>query len=235
MNNQSTGPEPTSEEQSRLRDYGAALRTVRAARSVFLTLLILSLLIHVGAFCVVRWGRVLESAKMVEGIVKEDVTAPATMEIDASPETIETVGWSSFWRGSLEALLPLAQFVGLVCCGLLAFCFFTSGYICLAGGLGGVRGSLSAFFWTLVLLALLFPWGRWLQGVQVPGVFFTFAELDNLTTDFANRLHEVLFYVRYLGYPLLALLIILVGDGRYSRGYRGVQRHLQTQLDVRTM
>lgn len=231
MNDQSTGPEPTPEEQARLRDYGAALRTVRAARGVFLTLLILALLIHLGAFCAVRWGRVLESAKMVEA----DVTAPATTVIDSSPETIDTVGWSSFWGGSLEAVLPLAEFVGLMCCGLLAFCFFTSSYICLAGGLGGVRGSLSAFFWTLVLLALLFPWGRWLQGVQVPGVFFTFDELDKLTTDFADRLHAVLFYVRYLGYPLLALLIVLVGDGRYARGYRGVRRHLQTRLDVRTM
>jgi hypothetical protein len=231
MTDQSTSQDPASDEQARLRDYGAALRTVRAARGVFITLLILSLLIHVGAFCAVRWGHVLESAKMVE----KDVTAPATTTIDTSPETTDTIGWSSFWRGSLEAVLPLTSFVGLMCCGLLAICFFTSAYVCLSGGLGGVRGSLSAFFWTLVLLALLFPWARWLQGVQVPGVFFTFGELDKLTTEFADRLHEVLFYVRYLGYPVLALLIVLVGDGRYSRGYRGVRRHLQTRLDVHTV
>jgi hypothetical protein len=224
------GPSPTAEEQATLRDFAAALRTIRAARGVFLLLLILSLLIHVAAFAAVRWGHVLSTVQTVE----KEIQSPEPAVLVGSPDVAETVGEGGFWAETMEIMLPLTEFVGQVSCALLAFCFLASGNIFLAGRLGGVRGSLSAFFWMLVLLALLFPWERWLGGSQVPGVFLTFEELDSLSLDFKDTLHNVLFHVRYVGYPLLALLIALVGDGRYARGYRLVRRHLETRLEARS-
>ncbi|UCG15600.1 MAG: hypothetical protein JSV19_09925 [Phycisphaerales bacterium] len=221
---------PTAEEQAMFRDYEAALRTVRSARGVFLVLLTLSLLVHVAAFCAVRWGHILTVVDAAEEeIASSDVSVIATGE----PENAQNAADAKYMGTLLQTLLPLAEFIGQASCALLALCFLASGQICLAGGLGGVRGSLSAFFWMLVLLALLFPWGRWLSGVQIPGVFLTFAELEDFSPDFDEPLHEVLSYVRFLGYPALALLIALVGDSRYARGYRLVRRHLEARLHVR--
>lgn len=221
---------PTAEEQAMFRDYEAALRTVRSARGVFLVLLTLSLVVHVAAFCAVRWGNILTVAHAAE----EEIASPEMSVVaTGEPENGQAAADAMFMGTLLQTLLPLAEFIGQASCAVLALCFLASGQICLAGGLGGVRGSLSAFFWMLVLLALLFPWGRWLSGVQIPGVYLTFAELETFSTDFDDRLHEVLSYVRFLGYPVLALLIALVGDSRYARGYRLVRRHLEARLHVR--
>jgi hypothetical protein len=212
-----------------LRDFESALRTIRSARGVFVTLLVLSLLIHVTAFAAVRWGHVLEATQAVE----TGIAAAGAERVTETPEETEEVGNTAFVASLIELGLPLAEFIGQVSCALLAFCFLASAQVCLAGGLGGVRGSLSAFFWVLVMLALLFPWARWLSGTQIPGVYLTFLELTQFPESFDRVLPEVLSYVRFLGYPLLALIIVLVANGRYSRGYRLVRRHLESRLQVR--
>ncbi len=219
----------TAEEHAMLRDFESALRTIRSARGVFVTLLILSLLIHVAAFAAVRWGHVLEATQAVAN----GITAAGAQPVTDTAEESEEVGHTAFVANLIQLVLPLTEFVGQASCALLAFCFLASAQVCLAGGLGGVRGSLSAFFWILVMLALLFPWARWLSGTQVPGVYLTFLELKRFPQSFPSLLPEVLAYLRFLGYPLLALLIVFVANSRYSRGYRLVHRHLETRLQVR--
>jgi hypothetical protein len=218
-----------AEEVDMLRDFESALRTIRSARGVFFLLLVLSLLVHIAAFAAVRWGHVLEAKQALETQIASADPPPAS---ESSEET-EDVGDPAFIAGVIQFALPFTEFVGQVSCALLAVCFLVSTQVCLAGGLGGVRGSLSAFFWMLVLLALLFPWSRWMSGMQVPGVYLVYAELEQFPQSFSARLPEVLAYVRFLGYPILALLIVFVANGRYARGYRLVRRHLESRLHVR--
>ncbi|MCP4589735.1 MAG: hypothetical protein GY842_03235 [bacterium] len=224
-------PDPAVQE--RLQDYSAALRTIRGARGVFLLILILSVLLQVGAYAAARWGNVLQPLP----VLQKQLAAPADAEVAALPADPETAETFSTYYYLIELTLPLSEFLGQVSCGLLTLSFLFAALVCLSGGLGGVRGSISAFFWMLVLLALLFPWSRWLagggEGVQVPGVYYTFAELVRLPLEFRDWLHEVLHYVRYLGYPLFALIIAFTSDRRFSRGYRLVQRHLEAQMKVK--
>lgn len=221
----------TTERLEELQDYSAALKTIRAARGVFLLILILSLLLHIGAYSAAHWGGVL--APLPE---MEEQLATATDASTVTPDA-ETAKTFSNWYHSMSLLLPLTEFLGEVSCGLLTLSFLFSALVCLSGGLGGVRGNIAAFFWILVLMALLFPWGRWLGSapntVQIPGVYFTFDELCRLPAEFHTRLDQVLHYLRYLGYPLLALLIAFTGDRRYSRGYRLVQRHVESRMNVK--
>ena len=139
----------------------------------------------------------------------------------------------------VKMILPLAEFVGQVACGALLLCYLLNANVALSGRLGGVRGSLSAFFWMLVVLVLLFPWHRWLgEGsgqMQIPGVYLTFEEVTHLPTEFADWPARVLHYVRFLGYPLLVLLIAVVGDRRYARGCRLAQRQVEARLRVQTV
>jgi hypothetical protein len=222
---------PSAEQQAMLRDYEAALGTVRGARGLFLLLLVVSLLIHIAAFCAVRWGNVLEATRVAE----QEVTSPEAPAVDTDETKTQEVARSKLVEESFRIALPLSEFVGQVSCVLLAICFFASAQICLAGGLGGIRGSLAAFFWTIVLFALLLPWAQRLSGVQIPGVFLTFSELDGLPKTFETALPEVLAYVRFLGYPVIALLIALVANARYGRGVRLVRRHLEARLHARPL
>lgn len=222
-----------TERMEQLQDYSAALQTIRAARGVFLLILILSLLLHAAGYSAARWGEVLRPLPEIQKQLATPTDAPgATVTPDA-----ETAEHFSTWYYFIQLGLPTAEFLGQVSCGLLTLSFLFAALVCLSGGLGGVRGAISAFFWMLVLLALLFPWGRWLGSTagaeQIPGVYYTFGELEQLPAEFGNWLDAALHYVRYLGYPLLALLIALASDRRFSRGYRLVQRHLESRLKVK--
>jgi hypothetical protein len=143
------------------------------------------------------------------------------------------------WYAAAEIVLPLAEFVGQISCLMLLVCYLVASNVALSGRLGGVRGSLAAFFGVLVVFAILFPWDRWMGGLrghmQVPGVYFTIDEVTNIPTEFAGRVPEVLHYVRYLGYPLLALIIVFVADRRFARGYRLAQRQIAARLNVRAV
>lgn len=216
-----------------VEDYGSALRTIRAARVVFLLVLVFSLLIHIGAYAAVRWGGILgprDQTRIQLDTPGAEITASALPDADKAER-------SSGWHRTFEILLPLGEFLGFVCCALLALCFLLTANVCLSAGLGGVRGCISAFFWTLVLLALLFPWGRWLDqrvgGVQVPGVYSTLEEFRRIPATFPDTTSQVLHYVRFLVYPLLALYILLMGNSRFARGSRLVQRHLETRTAAR--
>ncbi|MCP4251453.1 MAG: hypothetical protein GY778_30830 [bacterium] len=218
------------------QDYAGAMRTIRAARGLFLLLLILSLLLQIGVYCAAHWTQVLEPAQaaQTEIAAPTEGAAPAAAELaQDGNEEFATIYYV------LELVMPLSEFVGQISCGALLLCYLLATNVALSGRLGGVRGSVSSFFWMVVLMALLFPWGRWLGDlagqVQVPGVYATFGEMANLPAEFADRTHQVLHYARHLGFPVLALLIALVGDRKYAKGYRLAQRQIEARLNVRTI
>jgi hypothetical protein len=218
-----------------LQDYSAALGTIRAARGVFLLILVLSLLVHVAAYSAARWGHLLEPLTQLQE--PRPPSVPASTPAAKLASGAEKAPLYSIWYYVVESALPLAEFLGQVSCVLLAVSFLFAALVCLSGGLGGVRGSIAAFYWTLVLFVLLFPWGRWLAtspgAGQVPGVYYTVTQLRELSSVFPDRIQEVRHYLRFLGYPLLALLIILTADSRFRGGCRLVQRHLESCLRMR--
>lgn len=216
------------------QDYAGALQTVRAARSIFLLLLVLSVLSHIGIYCAARWTQVLTTTETVQ----EEIESPAD---DAAPGTIdleEPVQQSARVYYLVKMALPLTEFIGQVSCGALLLCYLMATNIALSGRLGGVRGSIASFFWMVILMALLFPWDRWLgdlrDQVQIPGAFLTFAEISDLPAEFSSRLTEVLHYVRFLGYPFMVFLIAVVGDRRCAKGLRLAQRQVEAHLNVRS-
>lgn len=229
------------------QDYAGAMRTIRAARGLFLLLLLLSLLTHLGVYGLGRWTRLLSDTEAAQqesqSPVATEAEQPQTPSLAAADVTgtsdpdvpAEGVAWLYYL---VKMWLPLSEFVGQVACAALLLCYLLNANVALSGQLGGVRGSLSGFFWMLVVLALLFPWHRWLgEGpgeMQIPGVYLAFEEATQLPTEFADRPAEVLHYVRFLGYPLLVLVIAVVGDRKYAKGYRLAQRQVEARLRVQT-
>lgn len=228
--NPPTTPDPGNEaaDIENCQDYAGAMRTISAARRLFLLLLVLSLLLHVGAYCIGRLAPTL--------LAEQETASPSA---EAAPEAIDPEEAAEPEFGAVRLVMPLAEFVGQVSCGALVLCYLLAVNVALSGRLGGVRGTVSAFFWMVVLLALLFPWDRWLGDlrgqVQIPGVYLTFDEVTDLADEFPNLTAEVVHYVRFLGYPLLAFIIALVGDRRYAKGYRLAQRQIEARLSVRRL
>lgn len=221
-------PDPDS-----IQDYAGALRTIRGARGLFLLLLLLSLFLQIGVYCAARWTQVLEPAQAEIATPIEGAAPAAEESAEAENEKFATIYYV------LLLVMPLSEFVGQISCGALLLCYLLATNVALSGRLGGVRGSVSAFFWMVVLMAMLFPWGRWLGDlpgqVQVPGVYATFSEMTHLPTEFADRTHQVTHYARHLGFPVLTLLIALLGDRKYAKGCRLALRQIEARLNVRTI
>ncbi len=228
---------PAPVEAENYQDYAGALQTIASARSLFLLLLLLSLLTHVGLYSVARW-----KPQWVGLTPPTAEAAPAEGEADEQPlralaeaggeATIDPAarGWPA-----LEALLPVSAFIGLASGILLLFCYLLSVNVALSGRLGGVRDTLAALIWMAVVLLLMLPWGAWFGswGIQIPGVYVTAEDVVTVPTQFDDRTAEVIHNVRYLGYPLLVLVIAVVGDRRYARGYRLAGRQIESRLAVR--
>lgn len=161
-----------------------------------------------------------------------DQTAPVattTAEPTVGPITASRV------RLAIEGLMPIASFAGVISCMLLMLCYLVALNLALSGRLGGVRGSLAGFLWMAVVLVLLLPWEQWLGplGSPLSGVYSTAAQTLEVPQTFETGAAELAHYVRYLGYPILALMMVWVADRRYARGYRMACRQAEAWLHVR--
>ena len=107
--------------------------------------------------------------------------------------------------------------------------------VALAGRLGGAVATVSAFFWSLLVLAFVCPWWQSVPGLEkVPGVLYPLVELtetvhDPLPVGLADRIWEL---ARFLGYPALLLLILLAVQLRWGRGFRQISERLNSQVEV---
>ncbi len=138
----------------------------------------------------------------------------------------------------LAVFLPVARFAGLAAGVLLILTYLVGINICLGGRMGGICHATSAFFWSIVLVALLFPWRDLVPGttIELPDAFFGLEQLrqglDNLPYD---ALSAVLHYGRFFGCPILALLAGVVSGVRFGMGYRQVRKAVEPLIQMKVV
>lgn len=103
------------------------------------------------------------------------------------------------------------------------FCLITS----LVGRLGGIRHISRAFFLSVILLVLVIPW-QTLVGSRLPGVVYNFPELLNwLAVKNAGLFNTIVYYLRFSGYWLVFLALLVVSQLRSSRWTKSIRRRLE--------
>jgi hypothetical protein len=205
-------------------DYADAMLVGRRAKNAVFLFLTLILLVQLGAFFVARY---VPSVK-----IKPDVTS-------ASVET----GVAKLWSPTLRHVVALSDFGGIILSMVLPVVLLLIVAIMLVGRLVGVSHVTSSFVWSIVLMLLLFPWQTLLNSesryepavaagttmerpdVTLPGVLYTYPELsrhyDFSTADFKSNWSEIsLKWMRFVGWPVVALIILLMIHGRSSRGLK---------------
>jgi len=127
-------------------------------------------------------------------------------------------------------LIRFLDFVLIIAAMLYCLTMLFSLLISLLGRLGGINHVSRAFFLSLVFLMLLLPWQK-LFGPVVKGAMYTPAELaawanwsgDDSTGIFA----AVLYYLRFTGYWLLMLLLLIFSMARSVRWAKATLRRLE--------
>jgi len=214
------------EYQSDLAQYADAFRSVRAAKNLFFVLLLLAVLVQLAAFALVQFAGVMDASKgedPAQAIMSDSQQKTATRPAD--PDKFSS---ASLWYQVLYWALPTTKFAGIVLAALLALTLLTGVQISLVGRLGGAAGLVSALFWSLILLAMMTPWQQALQSSAACGALYNYsdlcrgARLVNQAWDPQARpssLGLTLYYARFVAYPLLALLVLLVVQSKFARGY----------------
>jgi hypothetical protein len=242
----------TTMTQAVAADYADAMLVARRAKNTLFLLLALILIVQLAMFFVARYVHSIH--------VRTDVTATAnptdaaaTRSSDVSvvehTPTAPSGGSSRLSAPAFEYFIALTDYAGVLLTIVLAVVLLLIITIMLVGRLVGVAHVTSAFCWTIVLIVLMFPWQALLNSqlstgatpspgagyeatdVRIPGVLYTWPELRR-DYDFGNSplAYAILKWARFVGFPVLALIILLVIQGRSSRGLRFALGEAEVQV-----
>ena len=95
------------------------------------------------------------------------------------------------------------------------------------GRLGGINHITRAFFLSLLMVVLILPWQE-VFGSVVTGAVFTPSELVRwYEAKTENLLDIILYYVRFSGYGVLMLLLLILSQIRSIRWAKAILRRLE--------
>ena len=98
--------------------------------------------------------------------------------------------------------------------------------VSLIGRLGGINHIARAFFLSLVMLILLLPWQIVFRCVVV-GAIYTPCELVKWTEETSGIFKLVLLYLRFSGYWVLIVLLLILSQLRSARWTKAILRRLE--------
>jgi hypothetical protein len=99
--------------------------------------------------------------------------------------------------------------------------------VSMLGRLGGINHISRAFFLSLLMLVLLLPWQR-IFGDLVVGAVYSPDELVQWCSAEADNIFDVvLYYLRFSGYPLLILILLIFSQFRSYRWAKAILRRLE--------
>jgi len=198
----------------------------RRAKNVLFLLLILMLLGQIAIFFVARQTNhvIPMEPSLADTVSPPATTAPTTQAVVAGDARIGQV---------LRYLTALIDFLGIVLVIVLAVVILLIAKIMLVGRLIGVAQVTSAFVWCVFLAVLLFPWQAFLQNTdftgdfKIPGVLYTWNELIHPTlgakfgkTASLDVLQSGLKWARFVGWPVVAVILLLMVHAKSSKGLR---------------
>lgn len=190
-------------------DYADAIMTARRAKNALFLVLLLILLAQLTLFFLGRQD--------VVNLTGDSVA----IEVTATTQPVTTAPADVKWQSLLEYLVGLTAFLGIALTVVLAIVLLLIVKIMLVGRLIGVARLTSAFIWTVVLAALLFPWQAfWADyDFKIPGALYTWNELVHRVNFSTERNDQtVLFWARFVAFPVLALIILLAIQVKSRRG-----------------
>ncbi|MBN1509867.1 MAG: hypothetical protein JW955_23675 [Sedimentisphaerales bacterium] len=127
----------------------------------------------------------------------------------------------------LSHTLELINGIMIVATVLYTLTLFFSLMVSLVGRLGGIRHISRAFFLSVILLVLVIPWQTVVQS-RLPGVVYNLSELlDWMAIKNESLLNTILYYLRFSGYWLVFLLLLIVSQTRSGRWTKSILRRLE--------
>ena len=168
----------------------------------------------------------VEKPNKIETAAKQ-VAADPTQPTEAAPQQ-QTSPLFGITFKHLSWLIRFVNFVLIPTAILYCLTILFSLKVSLMGRLGGINHISRAFFLSLAFLVLLLPWQRFFGGV-VAGAMYTPSELVRwYTVETTGGIFGIIFYyLRFTGYWLLVLLLLIFAQLRSARWAKATIRRLE--------
>ena len=227
--------------QTGVAEFGATLKTVRGAKFLWGLLVILAILLHLAAFGLAEFTeKAPKKAPAKPSVKKTADSKPATQSATTGPATPSPAPGKGGGKGAAKApkkdpgildmtkvtiskAMPWARALAPVLCAILCVTLFLGAMVSLVGRTGGSTGFTSAFFWSLILLAILVPWRALVPQAPLTGALFAggIKDIARAKNQLSGEMTDtILFYVRYVSYPVIALLLWLLVQTKFGRAYK---------------
>jgi len=217
-----------------------AIGVFRGWKNFLFVILILCLLLLQISFWLVNTGYVKagdDTKSDTPAVVAEDteqineaakqVTAEPNQLTEAAPQQQKTSPFFGIKFKHLSWLIRFVNFVLILVAILYCLTMLFSLKVSLLGRLGGINHISRAFFLSLTFLVLLLPWQRFFAGV-VAGAIYTPKELlSSCAAETSGIFCTALFYLRFTGYWLLVLLLLIFAQVRSARWAKATIRRLE--------
>jgi hypothetical protein len=175
----------------------------------------------------------LENNKKKQSTGKSNQIKKAAQDVIADPNqsVVPTPQKSSFFDFTFERLASLIRFFNFVLIPtaiLYCLTMLFSLKVSLLGRLGGINHIARAFFLSLAFAVFLLPWQRFFPGVFL-GAMYTPAELQNACAEARdyNIFATILHYLRFTGYWLAVLLLLIFAQLRSGRWAKAILHRLE--------
>jgi hypothetical protein len=229
MNENQTGPNSLLD----TTDCLEAIGVFRGWKNFFFVIVLVCLLLLQTSFWVVNLGYIRGECPGMAGGVGQDVQDPndANAALAAGESGLDEAGMEkSFFGVTFKHLAMGIRVVNaILIMGGVFYCLtiLMAMKISLVGRLGGINHICRAFFLSLLMLLLLLPWQRIFAGVGI-GSIYTPCELAKWTSaDVSSIFDVVLLYLRFSGFWLLILLLLIFSQLRSGRWTKTILRRLE--------
>jgi hypothetical protein len=211
------------------KDFLAGLSSLRRAKNLFCLLLVLAVLTQIAAFVMVNWINVIDAAPKVELLGQPE-----------GQEVSEGLGEPGSWYRVLDWVLPFTRVVAVVCGVLVVITMMFAASLSMISGQGGIKCFFSAFFWSLLLLAAVLPWQMVMNGSLIAGAMYNLGELirwskfsiEPWAPQGTSTLQQIPYYARFMAYPILVLMIWIVVQVKFGRGFRIVVSNVSRSGEI---
>ncbi len=209
-------------------EFSDAMRTTRAARTLFWLLCGIMILAQPAALVLVEYGEVLAEPPVREA----SGTPPATASTQPTTATAPAAGRDAAgadarlaraekWQLAMSHGLGAAKFLAPVTALLMCITVLFAVTLSLVGRLGGMSGLIGSFYWSLLLLAMVVPWQDIFPGQGMArGAVFGLSELQSgqLRWQMSSQamLDAIGYFGRFAAYPAAALVAWLIVQIRFA-------------------
>jgi hypothetical protein len=242
-------------------DYGVALRTLRSARGWLSFLLVACVIWQFIGFSLMyytshpypsskatwSWPANFEEARArirgKSGPATASSAASAPASEPAEPfypgtEQSHRLKIRKQWDTTYSMLVPLTQLASLIAVSSQVIILFITLLVVLVAQAPGVAQLTRALIWSVLLLFMFLPWRYFIKDFPINGVIYSYSELLELIGPIVvgefYQYQKFIVYARFIIWPIVGLLVLLVTAERYRAGIMIAIGHpLQSMLQPR--